>query len=56
MMEEGKEIKDEIQVKRIPVRIDKSTVILVPEGADIESHVKRYKDHEYTGGCNLYWD
>ena len=49
-------MQKELPIKRIPVRIDKSTVILVPEGADIESHVKRYKDHEYTGGCNLYWD
>lgn len=56
MMEEGKEIKDGIQVKRIPVRIDKSTVILVPEGADIEKHVKRYKERQYTGWCTSYWD
>lgn len=55
MMEE-EEIPKEIPIKRIPVRIDKATVIFVPEGADIEKHVKRYKEHQYTGWCTSYWD
>lgn len=41
-------MQKELPIKRIPVRIDKATVIFVPEGADIENHVKRYKEHEYT--------
>lgn len=33
--------------KRIPVRIDKRTVILVKEGADIKKRVEKYKNHKF---------
>ena len=33
--------------RRIPVRIDKRTVILVKEGADIKKRVEKYKNHKY---------
>ena len=32
--------------RRIPVRIDKRTVILVKEGADIKKRVEKYKNHK----------
>lgn len=53
---EEEEIPKELPVRRIPVRIDKATVIFVPEGANIEAHVKKYKEHKYSGGGNLPWD
>lgn len=33
--------------KRIPIRIDKRTVILVKEGADIKKRVEKYKNHKF---------
>ena len=33
--------------KRIPVRIDKRTVILVKEGADIKKKIEKYKNHKF---------
>ena len=33
--------------RRIPVRIDKRTVILVKEGADIKKRVEKYKNHKF---------
>ena len=33
--------------RRIPVRIDSRTVILVKEGADIKKRVEKYKNHKY---------
>ena len=33
--------------RRIPVRIDKRTVILVKEGADIKERVEKYKNHKF---------
>ena len=35
-------------IKRIPVRIDSKTVILVKEGVDIEAHRKRYLEREVS--------
>lgn len=32
--------------KRIPVRIDRRTVIYVAEGDDVAEHVRRYREHE----------
>ncbi len=32
---------------RIPIRIDKRTVILVKEGADIKKRVEKYKNHKF---------
>lgn len=32
---------------RIPVRIDKNTVILVKEGADIQKKIEKYKNHKF---------
>ena len=33
--------------RRIPVRIDKRTVILVKEGADVKKRVEKYKNHKF---------
>lgn len=32
---------------RIPVRIDKRTVILVKEGVDVKKRVEKYKNHKF---------
>lgn len=32
---------------RIPIRIDKRTVILVKEGANIKKRVEKYKKHKF---------
>ena len=36
----------ETKTKRIPVRVNDRTIIMVPEGADIEAHKKKYQEHE----------
>ena len=46
---DGKPIPPDPGVNRVPVRIDKRTVILVREGADIEAHVERFKNRKYDG-------
>ena len=33
--------------RRIPVRIDSRTVILVKEGADIKKKIEKYKNHKF---------
>lgn len=43
-MNDNGDILPEPDVKRIPVRIDKNTVILVREGVNIDEHVRRIKD------------
>lgn len=43
----GKPIPPDPGIKRIPVRIDSRTVILVKEGADIKKRVEKYKNHKY---------
>lgn len=45
--EEEKPIPPEPNFKRIPVRIDKNTVLYVKEGEDIEAHVKKFKERPY---------
>lgn len=42
-------------IKRIPVRIDRKTVILVKEGVDIEARRKRYLEHEATPPNYISW-
>ena len=42
-------------IKRIPVRIDSKTVILVKEGVDIEAHRKRYLEREATPPSYISW-
>lgn len=42
------DILPEPQFKRIPVRVDKNTIILVREGLNVEEHLKRFKDKDST--------
>ena len=42
-------------IKRIPVRIDRKTVILVKEGVDIEERRKRYLEREATPPNYISW-
>lgn len=34
--------------KTKPVRVDRNTIIMVPEGADVEAHKKKYQEHEVS--------
>ena len=52
---EEKPIPPDPGVKKIPVRIDSKTVILVKEGADIEAHRKRYLEREATPPNYISW-
>lgn len=50
-MEEGKRAKavpPEPPKRMIPVRLDRNTIIMVPEGADIDAHVRKYKERGYN--------
>ena len=40
------DILPEPKFKRIPVRVDKNTIILVREGLNVEEHLKRFKDKD----------
>lgn len=40
----NEDILPEPKFKRIPVRVDKNTIILVREGLNVEEHLKRFKD------------
>lgn len=40
---------------RIPVRIDKRTVILVKEGEDVQKHIEKYKNHKYDSPGMSPW-
>ena len=51
---EEKPIPPDPGKKKIPVRIDAKTVILVAEGDDIEEHRKRYREHE-TNCPTYFW-
>lgn len=42
-------------VKKIPVRIDSKTVILVREGADIEEKRRRYKERSAQPPNMYFW-
>lgn len=42
-------------IKRIPVRIDSRTVILVKEGADIKKHIEKYKKHKFDSPGMVPW-
>ena len=42
------DILPEPKFKRIPVRVDKNTIILVREGLNVEEHLKRFKDKDNT--------
>lgn len=42
-------------IKRIPLRIDSKTVILVKEGADIKKKIDKYKKHKYDCPGMLPW-
>lgn len=53
---EDKPIPPDPGIKRIPVRIDRNTVILVAEGDDIEAHVERFKNRKYDcPGIAPWW-
>lgn len=53
---EGKrDILPEPQFKRIPVRVDKNTIILVREGLNVEEHLKRFKDKDNTPPGYIPW-
>lgn len=52
---EDKPIPPDPGIKRIPVRIDSKTVILVKEGVDIEAHRKRYLEREATPPNYISW-
>lgn len=52
---DGKPIPPDQGVNRVPVRIDKRTVILVREGADIEAKKEKYKNHEYENNNAISW-
>lgn len=41
---------------RIPVRIDKNTVILVKECVDVKKRVEKYKKHKFDSPGKLPWD
>ena len=41
--------------RRIPVRIDSRTVILVKEGADIKKHIEKYKKHKFDSPGMVPW-
>lgn len=43
------DILPEPKFKRIPVRVDKNTIILVREGLNVEEHLKRFKDNTPPG-------
>ena len=42
------DILPEPKFKRIPVRVDKNTIILVREGLNVEEHLKRFKNKDNT--------
>ncbi len=48
-------IRPDPGVKRIPVRIDERTVILVAEGDDIAAHVERFRNHRYDCPGTAPW-
>lgn len=43
-------IKPEPKAKRIPVRLDNKTIIMVREGASIKEHIEKYKNRPISGG------
>ena len=49
------DILPEPQFKRIPVRVDKNTIILVREGLNVEEHLKRFKDKDNTPLGYIPW-
>ena len=51
----GKPIPPDPGIKRIPVRIDRNTVILVAEGDDIQAHVERFKNRKYDCPGTAPW-
>lgn len=52
---EDKPIPPDPGVKKIPVRIDSKTVILVKEGVDIEANRKRYLEREVSPPNYIPW-
>ena len=49
------DILPEPKFKRIPVRVDKNTIILVREGLNVEEHLKRFKDKDNTPPGYIPW-
>jgi hypothetical protein len=49
------DILPEPQFKRIPVRVDKNTIILVREGLNVEEYLKRFKDKDNTPPGYIPW-
>ena len=52
---EDKPIPPDPGIKRIPVRIDSKTVILVKDGIDNEEQRKRYLEREATPPNYISW-
>lgn len=51
----NEDILPEPKFKRIPVRVDKNTIILVREGLNAEEHLKRFKDKDNTPPGYIPW-
>lgn len=49
------DILPEPKFKRIPVRVDKNTIILVREGLNVEEHLKRFKDKDNKPRGYIPW-
>lgn len=49
------DILPEPKFKRIPVRVDKNTIILVREGLNVEEHLRRFKDNDNTPPGYIPW-
>lgn len=49
------DILPEPKFKRIPVRVDKNTIILVREGLNVEERLKRFKDKDNTPPGYIPW-
>lgn len=47
---EDEPIKPEPNIKRIPVRLDDKTIIMVREGANIQEHIEKYKNRPISAG------
>lgn len=51
----NEDILPEPKFKRIPVRVDKNTIILVREGLNVEEHLKRFKEKDNIPPGYIPW-
>lgn len=54
-IEQSNPIPPEPKLKRIPVRVNKNTIILVREGLNVEEHLKRFKEKDNTPPGYIPW-